>query len=137
MSAPTTRRGALGILATGPIAMLPALAVMQCSAKAEASHIDGGRWARAYAHYKPIHDRWHEIFEEADQFPLGSEAREKANRAAREYYDFASEEREAFMLIPAPSIKAVIAKMEIADACDDDHHELCLSDLRAIALREA
>lgn len=31
------RRSALGILATGPVAMLPALAVMQCSAKAEAA----------------------------------------------------------------------------------------------------
>ena len=33
-----SRRSALGILATGPVAMLPALAVMQCSAPADASH---------------------------------------------------------------------------------------------------
>ncbi|MBO9377424.1 hypothetical protein GG804_11655 [Sphingomonas histidinilytica] len=35
----TTRRSALGILATGPIAMLPALAVMQCSEPADAAPI--------------------------------------------------------------------------------------------------
>lgn len=32
-----SRRSALGILATGPVAMLPALAVMQCSAPADAA----------------------------------------------------------------------------------------------------
>ncbi|QTH21709.1 hypothetical protein HRJ34_25985 [Rhizorhabdus wittichii] len=35
----TTRRSALGILATGPLAMLPALAVMSCSQKVEAGLI--------------------------------------------------------------------------------------------------
>jgi len=36
-----TRRSALGILATGPIALLPALAVMQCSAPADAATSTG------------------------------------------------------------------------------------------------
>jgi len=60
------RRSALGILATGPVALLPALAVMQCSGKADAATIspaidklieEYGTLDRQYWHFiETIHD---------------------------------------------------------------------------------
>lgn len=52
MATETTRRSALGILATGPIAMLPALSVMSCSERAKAAEISElpafiAKWRRA------------------------------------------------------------------------------------------
>lgn len=45
-----SRRSMLGILATGPVAMLPALAVMQCSAPADAA--TSSRMAQAIQRYR-------------------------------------------------------------------------------------
>jgi len=61
MDSSTTRRSALGILATGPIAMLPALAVMQCSEPVEAAAIDRLAWDRAIAAYNRA-DRFYDEY---------------------------------------------------------------------------
>ena len=56
-----SRRSALGILATGPIALLPALAVMQCSARAEATVIGRSAWSIAF-------ERWQKADRLADDY---------------------------------------------------------------------
>jgi len=60
-----TRRSALGILATGPIAVLPALAVMQCSAPADAA-IDGAL-AKAIERYRAAEAAVHKFDLEVHQ----------------------------------------------------------------------
>lgn len=47
-----TRRAALGILATGPIAMLPALAVMSCSTGADAATVANPALDKAMSAYR-------------------------------------------------------------------------------------
>ncbi len=51
-----TRRGMLGILATGPVAMLPALSVMQCSGKAQAA--TSGNLDAAIAHFRATQEAY-------------------------------------------------------------------------------
>lgn len=86
----TTRRSALGILATGPLAMLPALAVMQCSEPANAGTDPSGieaifaQWKGAYlaantshpddsAILKLLDQSEQRIFESAEQSPRVAE----------------------------------------------------------------
>lgn len=94
----TTRRAALGILATGPIAMLPALAVMQCSTRADAAS-SRSEWDRALAAY--THAR-----QFSDATPMGHPDEDARVAAYCEAQDILFE-------TPAPSHEALVTKIDL------------------------
>lgn len=92
-------------------------------------------WAAAWERYQPIGREWSAAFERADALPLGSDDREAAEQVAQQYSAYARIEREAFLSIPAPTLEALVIKMEVSDPIDEEDHERCLVDLRRLAGR--
>lgn len=89
-------------------------------------------WDAAYSLYRPIADRWEDEYEAADRMPLSPER----DAAFKQFYanlPTFQRARDELMRVPAPTIAAVVKKMDIADASSEGHHELCLADLRRLA----
>lgn len=115
MESTTTRRAALGILATGPVALLPALTVMSCSEKAEAAPIS--RWDIAYRRFKPIWEEWARGYDEAEAMPAGP-CQEAAFNAFYAKVPEYQRERDRFMEVPAPTLAALAHKMRVFEIAD-------------------
>lgn len=76
------------------------------------------KWQAAWEAFRPTLEEW------------------RGEGCNAEFIARARAEREIFMAVPAPTISALATKMMVADASDDDHHDLCLADLRMIEWRE-
>ena len=122
-----TRRSALGILATGPIAMLPILGVLQCSAKAEAATT--ASWDRAVATYESALVARDAIDSEVSALsaahalsegtPSGDAALQRVLEAEHRAMPHGDAVLEALMElfdVPSPSFAALAYKLEALDA---------------------
>lgn len=124
----TTRRAALGILATGPIAVLPALAVMQCSTRSDAA-ISSPEWDRTISVYRKALAE-HVAFKRDHLDPandaydraVGRDARAKSALALRpienreaELHLAAFHAAQAAFHVPSPTFAAFDEKMAMID----------------------
>lgn len=89
-------------------------------------------WDAAFAAYAPIWERWEEEFAQADAMPESPEREAVFKTFYKESLPQYQRARDEFMRVPAPTFSAVAKKMEIADASDEEHHDLCLADIRRL-----
>jgi hypothetical protein len=127
MSATHNRRAALSLLATSSFAMLPALAVMQCSGRAEAAVGSSQAWQSALAAYRRARKL-------SDETPLGHPEEDARVTTYCEVQDV------LFKTI-APDHAALITKIEmIAErfdgfCLDDEQYGWIIADVRSLAGR--
>ena len=132
-----SRRAVLGALAVIP-------AVIAAPAFAQADHVDTAAWDRAYAAwvesrdaYAVFCDHWERVDPICDGTGTKAEADAawEAMRAACPAFHAA---RDAFMAVPAPHHRALLAKLEVACvSLDDDHATSALNDARRLLSAEA
>ena len=89
-------------------------------------------WSAAWTIYEPVGERWDEEYDRADAMQDSPEREEAFSRFYKVNLPQYQRARDQFMIVPAPTFKALSQKMQAADPSNDKHFDSCLADIRRL-----